>query len=52
MPASWRARLASKSTCGPAGKGFDQSLGVSANDLETLCKDLLGKSIETGRGTP
>lgn len=43
---------ASKSTRGPAGKGFDKSLGVTASDLEALCKDLLDKSIATGRETP
>jgi hypothetical protein len=39
---------ASKSTRGPAGKGFDKSLGVSASDLEALCKFLLSKFAETG----
>jgi hypothetical protein len=34
---------ASKSTRGPAGKGFDKSLGVLASDLEAMCKDLLAK---------
>jgi hypothetical protein len=32
---------ASKSTRGPAGKAFDNSLGVTATDLEGLCRDLL-----------
>jgi hypothetical protein len=44
--------FAAKSTRGPAGKGFDKSLGVSANDLEGLCKDLLAKSVEPGRDIP
>jgi hypothetical protein len=37
---------------GPAGKGFDKSLGVSATDLEALCKDLLVEVAETGKGSP
>ncbi|MDQ3153566.1 MAG: hypothetical protein M3R63_18240 [Actinomycetota bacterium] len=32
---------ATKATRGPAGKGFDESLGVTANDLEVLVKELL-----------
>jgi hypothetical protein len=40
---------ARKSTRGPAGKSFDKSLGVSASDLEALCKELLGKATVTGR---
>ena len=44
--------MASKSTRGPAGKGFEKSLGVSASDLEALCKDLLGKPATTGEGAP
>jgi hypothetical protein len=43
---------ASKSTRGPAGKGFDKSLGVTAGDLEALCKDLLARSAAAGKGTP
>jgi hypothetical protein len=43
---------ASKSTRGPAGKSFDKSFGVSANDLEALCKDLLDKSAIAGKGAP
>jgi hypothetical protein len=43
---------ASKSTRGPAGKGFDKSLSVSASDLEALCKDLLDKSSTAGNGAP
>lgn len=43
---------ASKSTRGPAGKGFDKSLGVTASDLEALCEDLLDKSVATGNGAP
>jgi hypothetical protein len=35
---------ATKTTRGPAGKGFDKSLGVTASDLENLCKDLLKSS--------
>lgn len=35
---------ASKTTRGPAGKGFENSLGVTATDLEVLCKDLLGSN--------
>jgi hypothetical protein len=41
-----------KSTRGPAGKGFDKSLGVSANDLEGMCKELLAKGVATGEGAP
>jgi hypothetical protein len=33
--------MAGKHTRGPAGKGFDRSLGATANDLEAVCKDLL-----------
>jgi hypothetical protein len=43
---------ADKSTRGPAGKSFDKSLGVTANDLEALCKDLLAKSVEPGKKLP
>jgi hypothetical protein len=43
---------ASKSTRGPAGKIFDKSLGVSATDLEALCKDLLAKGMAAGGGVP
>ncbi|HEX3475671.1 MAG TPA: hypothetical protein VHT91_11645, partial [Kofleriaceae bacterium] len=43
---------ASKSTRGPAGKGFDKSLGVSASDLEALCKDVLDNGVAAGKGTP
>lgn len=43
---------ATKSTRGPAGKGFDKSLGVSASDLEALCKDLLTKEVVAGGGAP
>ncbi|HEX3757619.1 MAG TPA: hypothetical protein VHW23_02895, partial [Kofleriaceae bacterium] len=43
---------ADKHTRGPAGKSFDRSLGVSASDLEALCKDLLAKSIEPGKELP
>jgi hypothetical protein len=43
---------ADKSTRGPAGKGFDKSLGVYASDLEALCKELLAKELATGRGNP
>lgn len=39
-----------KSTRGPAGKGFDKSLGVSANDLEGMCKELLANGVTTGKG--
>ncbi|HET9624292.1 MAG TPA: hypothetical protein VFP84_23125 [Kofleriaceae bacterium] len=38
--------MASKSTRGPARKGFDTSLGASAADLEALCKDLLARGAE------
>jgi hypothetical protein len=41
---------ANKSTRGPAGKNFDKSLGVTASDLEALCKDLLGKSAAAEEG--
>jgi hypothetical protein len=44
--------IASKSTRGPAGKGFDKSLGITANDLEALCKDLLAKKAAAEEGTP
>ena len=44
--------VANKSTRGPVGKGFDKSLGVSASDLEALCKDLLDKSGTAGKGVP
>jgi hypothetical protein len=43
---------ASKTTRGPAGKGFDKSLGVSASDLESLCKNLLSEDAETAKGSP
>ena len=43
---------ASKSTRGPAGKGFDKSLGVSASDLEALCKELLDQELAAGKGAP
>jgi hypothetical protein len=43
---------AAKSTRGPAGKGFDKSLGVSAGDLEALCKDLLDEAAAAGREAP
>jgi hypothetical protein len=42
---------ASKTTRGPAGKGFDASLGVSASDLEAFCKDLLSKGV-AAKGAP
>jgi len=42
---------ATKSTRGPAGKGFDNSLGVTASDLESLCKDLLKSSPAPGNST-
>jgi hypothetical protein len=42
---------ATKTTRGPAGKGFDKSLGVTAGDLENLCKDLLKSSSAPG-GSP
>jgi hypothetical protein len=41
-----------KSTRGPAGKGFDKSLGVSSNDLEGMCKELLAKGVAAGEGAP
>jgi hypothetical protein len=41
---------ASKSTRGPTGKGFDKSLGVSASDLEVMCKDLLANTDATKGG--
>jgi polyhydroxyalkanoate synthesis regulator phasin len=43
--------FASKSSRGPAGKGFDNSLGMTASDLEALCKDLL-KSSPVPEKTP
>lgn len=43
---------ATKSTRGPAGKGFDKSLGVSASDLEAMCKDMLANGVAAGRGAP
>jgi hypothetical protein len=42
--------VASKYTRGPAGKGFDKSLGVSASDLEALCKDLLARGVAAAKG--
>jgi hypothetical protein len=44
--------VATKSTRGPAGKGFDESLGVTAGDLEAMCKDLLANSTAAGRMSP
>jgi hypothetical protein len=44
--------LATKTTRGPAGKAFDNSLGVSASDLEALCKELLFEGLGTGKGIP
>jgi hypothetical protein len=43
---------ASKSTRGPAGKGFDRSLGISASDLEALCKELLANAASAEKGHP
>jgi hypothetical protein len=43
---------ASKSTRGPAGKNFDESLGVSANDLEALCNELLANRTAAAKGVP
>lgn len=43
---------ANKSTRGPAGKGFDKTLGVTASDLEALCKELLKEELATGNGAP
>jgi hypothetical protein len=43
---------ATKTTRGPAGKGFDKSLGVTAGDLENLCKDLLMSSSAQGGSSP
>jgi hypothetical protein len=40
--------VAHKSSRGPAGKGFDNSLDVSAGDLEALCKSLLAESAAKG----
>jgi hypothetical protein len=40
---------AQKSTRGPAGKRFDESLGVSAGDLERMCKELLAEAMATGK---
>ena len=37
---------ARRSTRGPAGKGFDETLGVSATDLEKMCKQLLAEAAE------
>ncbi|MEO7730194.1 MAG: hypothetical protein ABIY55_04420, partial [Kofleriaceae bacterium] len=39
---------ATKTTRGPAGKGFEKSLGVTAGDLEAMCKDLLKSSSAPG----
>jgi hypothetical protein len=44
--------VASKSTRGPAGKGFDESLGVSASDMDALCKDLLAKGVTAAKEAP
>ncbi|HEY0193445.1 MAG TPA: hypothetical protein VGC42_20150, partial [Kofleriaceae bacterium] len=38
--------LSTKATRGPEGKGFDKSLGISALDLEGLCKELLAEALE------
>ena len=43
---------ASKSTRGPAGKGFDKSLGISAADLEALCRQLVAEAIAAGKAAP
>jgi len=43
---------ANKSTRGPAGKGFDRSLGVSASDLEAMCKDLLDSGVAASKEAP
>ena len=43
---------AKKSTRGPAGKKFDESLGVSAPDLERMCKDLLAESAAARKQSP
>jgi hypothetical protein len=42
--------LASKSTRGPARKGFDKNLGVSGADLEAMCKDLMKTGTTSGEG--
>jgi hypothetical protein len=43
---------ASKSTRGPAGKKFDESLGIAADDLEALCKELLANKTAAAKGAP
>lgn len=43
--------VARKSTRGPAGKGFDKSLGLAAADLEALCKELLANAAAAGGGS-
>jgi len=37
---------ATTTTRGPAGKGFNRSLGISAADLERLCKDLVAEAVD------
>jgi hypothetical protein len=41
-----------KSRRAPASKGFDQSLGVSATDLEAMCKNLLDRGVAASEGAP
>ena len=43
---------AKKTTRGPAGKVFDNSLGVTATDLEKLCSDLLATGTPVNGGSP
>jgi hypothetical protein len=41
---------ATKTARGPAGKGFKGSLGISAADLERLCKDLFAEAVDSSGG--
>ncbi|MEO8841912.1 MAG: hypothetical protein ABI704_10105 [Kofleriaceae bacterium] len=43
------AATADKVSVGPAGKGFDESLEVTASDLERLMKDLVTESKKGGK---
>lgn len=43
---------AKKTTRGPAGKGFNKSLGVTGSNLEALVKELLGDELSRRLGVP
>jgi hypothetical protein len=40
---------ATKKTRGPAGKGFNESLGATAQDIEAMCKDLINQNAPAGK---